>query len=49
MQERGPSVVGIVAGSHTAAEAAPYIGWCALAFVPAISNVGRVCYTLVQG
>jgi len=46
MQDRALSVVGIVPGSATAVEAAPYIGWRALTFVPAIiSTVGRACYT----
>jgi len=45
MQEKALSVVGVVAGSPTALEAAPYIGWRALTFVPAIiSTVGFAAF-----
>ena len=45
MQEKALSIVGVVAGSPTAVEAAPYIGWRALTFVPAIiSTVGFAAF-----
>jgi hypothetical protein len=41
MQDKALGIVGVVAGSPTAIEAGPYIGWRALTFIPAIiSTVG---------
>lgn len=45
MQEKALGIVGVVAGSPTAVEAAPYIGWRAMTFVPAIiSTVGFAAF-----
>jgi len=45
MRERCLGVVGVVAGSSTAAQAAPYVGFRALTFIPAIvSTVGFAAF-----
>ena len=43
--ERALSVVGVAAGSLTAQQAAPYVGYRALSFIPAIvSTVGFAAF-----
>ena len=45
MRERALSVVGVAAGSLTAQQAAPYVGYRALSFIPAIvSTVGFAAF-----
>jgi len=45
MQERCLGIVGVQAGSSTAAQAAPYVGYRALTFIPAIvSTVGFAAF-----
>ena len=45
MQTKALGIVGVVAGSATALEAGPYIGWRALTFIPAIiSTVGFAAF-----
>ena len=46
-QTKALGIVGVVAGSATATEAGPYIGWRALTFIPAI--IGTVAFAAFRG